>query len=173
MKNIVLIGMPGSGKSTVGVLLAKTLCKPFVDTDLLLQQRENRFLQDIINTEGTDAFLMKEQSTVLSLTCTGTIIATGGSVVCKEASMQHLKENGVVLYLKLSPDNIEKRIKNIKTRGIAAKKGETIDDIYRQRSPLYEKYCDYSVDCNDKEMEEVLETIVTLFKNHSVNGFLN
>lgn len=171
MKNIILIGMPGSGKSTVGVLLAKTLCKPFVDTDLLLQQRENRLLQDIINNEGTEAFLIKEQSAILSLNCTGTVVATGGSVVCKEASMQHLKKSGVLIYLKLSPNNLTKRIKNIKTRGIAAKKGETIDDIYHQRSPLYEKYCDYSVDCNKKDMEQVLEAIVTLFRKNGVDGF--
>ena len=164
MKNIVLIGMPGSGKSTVGVLLAKSLGFPFLDSDLLIQENEKRLLQNIIDADGLDIFLNTEEKVINSISCTGTVIATGGSAVCRSSSMEHLKKDGVVIYLKLSAKKLQKRIKNINTRGIAAKKGESINDILAYRSPLYEKYCDFTIDCNKMNIEAVVEAIIQAVK---------
>ncbi len=145
MRNIVLIGMPASGKSTVGVLLAKTLGIGFCDTDLLIQQRERRLLQQIIDEDGIEAFLDAERDAVLSLDCSDTVIATGGSVVFREEAMRKLKENGIIVFLDVPLDEVQKRLQNIKTRGVAAKKGESIADIYNERLPLYSTYADITV----------------------------
>ncbi len=131
MKNITLIGMPGCGKSTVGVLLAKTVGMDFVDTDLVIQQRENALLQEILNLRGLCSFLAAEEAAVLSLSCTRSVIATGGSVVYSERAMDFLKKSGVVVYLKLPFQEIMERISNITTRGIAIPKGMTMQDVYK------------------------------------------
>lgn len=165
MKNIVLIGMAGSGKSTLGVLLAKSLGMPFVDTDLIIQEREGRLLQDIIDSDGVASFIKIEEKAVLSLTAEGTVIATGGSVVYSCKAIMHLKEKGILIYLDLDFDEIEKRIKNMTTRGIAMEKGKTLRNIYEERIPLYEKYADIIADCNGKTMEENLEKIIKELKN--------
>ena len=164
--NIVLIGMPGAGKSTLGVILAKTMKMPFIDTDLLIQQREDKRLQDIINNEGIQHFLAVEESAILELTVKNHIIATGGSVVYSDTAMQHLKAGGCIIYLELGFDEIEQRIKNIKTRGIAMGKGQGLQDLYNERIPLYEKYADMIIACSGKNDEQVVEEIVQKFKTN-------
>ena len=164
MSNIVLIGMPGCGKSTVGVILAKTLGIGFVDTDLIIQQRENRLLQDIIDTDGIEKFLDCESEAVKSLDCSNCVVATGGSVVFRDECMNHLKENGKIFFLNVSLPEIKSRLDNINTRGVAADKSQTIDDIFNQRYPLYEKYADYILDLNNSNVEETVEKICNLLK---------
>lgn len=164
MKNIVLIGMPSAGKSTLGVLLAKSLCMPFTDTDLIIQEKENKLLQDIINDYGIDHFLEVEERVILECDFTNHVIATGGSVVYSETAMEHLKRKGIVVYLKLDYEEIEQRLNNIKTRGVAIAVGQTLKDLYEIRTPLYEKYADITVDCNKKDMETSVEEVVNLLK---------
>ena len=160
--NIVLIGMPGSGKSTCGVLAAKALLKNFFDTDLLLQNLEGKRLQSIINENGIEYFNKAEERAILSLDIQGTVIATGGSVVYSEKAMAHLRSLGKIIYLRLGYEEMEKRIKNITTRGIVLKEGETLLDMYNERAPLYEKYADEILNCDGMTVEETVESIVLL-----------
>ncbi len=160
MKNIVLIGMPGAGKSTIGVLLAKSNLMDFVDTDLLIQNRCKQSLCDIINSQGTDAFLKIENDVISSFDFYNCVIATGGSAVFGKEAMKKLKKNALTVYLKVSPDELKKRIKNIHTRGIAMKKGTTIDELYSQRAPLYEKYADITVECTALTAEKCVDKII-------------
>ncbi len=160
MKNIVLIGMPASGKSTVGVVLAKTLGMGFVDTDLVIQQREGRLLQDIIDSDGLTAFLSAEESAILSLDCKNSVIATGGSAVFGEKAMQKLHENGTVVFLDVPLEALIKRLDNIKTRGIAAKKGQSVELILEERLPLYKKYADFAVSVQNENVETTVEKII-------------
>ena len=157
--NIVLIGMPGAGKSTIGVLLAKALLMPYIDTDLVIQQKENRYLQDIINNDSLEKFLSLEEEVLLQLDLENHVIATGGSVIYSAASMTHLKQNGMIFYLKLPYSEINKRVDNITSRGIAKSKGQSLLDVYNKRSPLYEKYADIIIQCLDKTMEEIVQEI--------------
>lgn len=160
MNNIVLIGMPGAGKSTVGVVLAKTLGMFFIDSDLIIQKKEKELLQEIINNEGLEVFLEKEAAAVLSIKEDNSVIATGGSVIYKKESMEHLKKTSIIVYLKLSYEEIYERIDNIKTRGIALKKNQTLKELYDERKIFYEKYADVTVECNSKTVEEVIELII-------------
>jgi len=160
LHNIVLTGMPGAGKSTAGVILAKTQGMTFIDTDIAIQEREGRLLQEIIDTEGPDRFLEIEQDTVLSLRCHDTVIATGGSVVLSSRAMKHLKRDGVVVYLKVSLEEIEQRLSNITTRGIVLHAGQDLPALYSGRAPLYEKYADITIDCSGRDAETVVTTIV-------------
>ena len=162
--NIILIGMPGSGKSTCGVLAAKALLKNFFDTDLLLQNIEGKRLQEIIDENGINYFNKAEENAILSLDIRGTVIATGGSVVYSEKSMEHLKKLGRVIYLHLDYDTMADRIKNITTRGVVLKDGHTLLDMYNERLSLYEKYADDTIICDNHTVEEVVEGIVTLSK---------
>lgn len=143
--NIVLIGMPGCGKSTVGVVLAKVLGMHFCDTDLVIQQREGKRLQEIIDAEGNNAFLMHERDALLSLSLDNTVIATGGSAIYSDEAMQHLKKSGKVVYLKVSEKEIERRLADFGGRGVAIENGMTVADLYNERIPLYEKYADITV----------------------------
>jgi shikimate kinase len=168
MKNIVLTGMPGAGKSTAGVILAKTLGMNFTDTDITIQEREGRLLQEIIDTEGPDAFLKIEEKTLLSLHRRNAVIATGGSVVFSRQAMEHLKGDGVVVYLKISFEEMEKRLGNITTRGIVLHAGQSLRDMYSERVLLYEKYADITIDCSDEDFEMVVEKAVDELKNQTV-----
>lgn len=159
MKNIVLIGMPGAGKSTIGVLLAKSLLMSFVDTDLVIQNRCSMSLCDIIEKEGTDAFIKIENDVICSCNFKNSVVATGGSAVYGKEAMKKLKEESTVVYLKLPVEEIEKRIKNIQTRGVAMKKGTTLKDLYEERRALYEKYADITVDCLGCTAEECVGKI--------------
>lgn len=164
MKNIILIGMPACGKSSIGVILAKTASMSFVDTDIIIQETENTKLQDIINSRGMDEFLKVEENALLSVDFENTVIATGGSAVYSENGMNHLKENGTVVYLKLPLFVIQNRLKNIHTRGIAMKPGETLADLYAYRKPFYERWADITIDCENLTVEEVVEAIIKEFE---------
>lgn len=164
MSNIILIGMPGCGKSTVGVILAKTLGIGFIDTDLIIQQREKRLLQEIIDSDGIDTFLDCEMKAVLSLECDNCVVATGGSVIFRKETMEHLKNNGKIIYLNVSLSEIKSRLDNISTRGVAASKNQTIDDIFNERAPLYEKYADFVLDLENSNVEQTVEKICNLLK---------
>ena len=157
--NIVLIGMPASGKSTVGVILAKVLGKKFIDTDLVIQQREDALLADIIKEKGVEGFMKSEEEAILSVDENNTVIATGGSAVYGEKAMEHLKENGTVIYLKVEKAELFKRLKNIKERGVVLKPGETLEEMYDNRSVLYEKYADIVIEERDSTIEETIEKI--------------
>ena len=159
--NVILIGMPGSGKSTVGVILAKTLGFDFIDTDLIISKNEGMKLQKIIDKKGLQSFLDSEEVAVCGLKCEKTVIATGGSVICRQRSMEYLKELGTIVYLNVPYSEIERRIKNIKTRGIAFEEGETLCDIFRKRTPLYQKYADVTIDIKPfSDMESAVEGIL-------------
>ena len=160
MRNIVLIGMPGAGKSTVGVLLAKTIGYGFVDCDLLIQGQTGELLYRTIERDGIDSFLRTEERVISGLFVSRCVVATGGSAIFGDRAMEHLRESGVVVYLKLAPDEIERRIMNITTRGIAMNPGETIRDVYAVRAPLYEKWADVTVDCQGLSPEGVIEEIL-------------
>ena len=160
MKNIILIGMPACGKSSVGVILAKTAAKSFVDTDLLLQEKEGRKLQYIIDNQGMDEFLKIEERILSSVNAENAVISTGGSAVYSERAMAHLKSVGTVVYLKLSLSEIDRRLKNIKTRGIAMGPVETLADLYDYRVPLYERYADITIDAEGLTIEETIAEIL-------------
>jgi shikimate kinase len=160
--NIVLIGMPGAGKSTVGVLLAKALGMLFIDTDLLIQEKESRLLQEIINADGVKKFLRIEEDVLLQVNVENSVIATGGSVIYSKNIINHLKERGKLIYLKLGYDEIEQRIKNMSSRGIAIGKDQRLIDLYNERIVLYEKYADNIIDCSNATAEEVVQKIVDL-----------
>jgi shikimate kinase len=163
-QNIVLIGMPGAGKSTIGVLLAKTLGMAFIDTDLVIQERSGRLLQEIIDQDGVADFLTLEEKVICELQVKKSVIATGGSVVHSKEAVEHLKQNSLLLYLKLPYDEIEQRIDNMSSRGIAIEKGRTLKDLYTERVVLYEKFADLIVDCSDTAMEDVVFKIVNTLK---------
>lgn len=160
MGNLILIGMPGSGKSTVGVLLAKALGFDFIDTDLTLQQREGALLQDILNERGIQAFLDLEQAAIRSVACENAVISPGGSCVCRELSMAHLKNLGRVVYLRLPLQELEARLNNISTRGIAMEPGQTLKDLYDYRTPLYQRWADLTVDCAGQTLEETVAAVL-------------
>lgn len=161
-KNIVLIGMPGSGKSTVGVILAKTLGMDFLDGDILITQREGCTLQEILDTRGLDAFLQAEEAAVLSMDCRGTVIATGGSVPLREGAMAHLKTHGTFVYIDVPLEELTRRINNISTRGIAFAPGQTLADLYTLRTPLYRRWADITVTVSGSgnATETVVEEII-------------
>lgn len=156
-KNIVLIGMPGVGKSTVGVILAKVLGYEFLDSDLLIQKKENRLLREIIEQDGQDGFLKIENRVNASIHTEKTVIATGGSVVYCEEAMEHLKEIGTVVYLKLDYNVLKNRLGSLKCRGVVLREGQTLKDLYDERIPLYEKYADITVDEEERDIEETLQ----------------
>ncbi len=159
MKNIILIGMPGSGKSTVGVLLAKIAGYDYLDSDLLIQRRENKKLYRIIEENGAEYFKKIENEVNSQIDTTHTVIATGGSVVYGNTAMTHLKEIGTVVYLKVSLDELERRINNMATRGIVKKPHETLKDLYDERTGLYEKYADITVECGSEELTANAEKV--------------
>ena len=166
MDNIILIGMPGSGKSTVGVLLAKALGYSFIDTDLIISRKAGKPLQNILDEDGLDAFLELEQVVGGTLECDQTIIATGGSMVLSQSAMEHLKKLGKVVYINVPFDEISRRVTNITTRGIVFHKNETLKNVYEQRAPLYERYADLTVDVSDGKptIEQTVEKAAELLK---------
>lgn len=160
MKNVVLIGMPGSGKSTVGVLLAKVLGYEFLDSDLLIQKREGRLLSQVIQQEGIEGFIRIEEEVNAGIRKTDTVIATGGSAIYGARAMEHLRETGTIVYLKLPLEELQRRLGNLKCRGVVLKEGQTLQELYEQRAPLYERYADVEVDETGLDVEQTLERLV-------------
>ena len=167
--NIVLIGMPGVGKSTIGVILAKVLGYQFLDADLLIQQQEGKLLKDIIAEVGTEGFIQVENRVNASIDCTRTIIATGGSVIYGQEAMAHLKEIGTVVYLEVPFSILEKRLSDIKGRGVVLKDGQTLYDLFMERTPLYEKYADVRVSEEGLNVEETVDLLVNKLQNLNNN----
>ena len=158
--NIVLIGMPGVGKSTVGVILAKVLGYQFVDADLVIQQQEGKLLCEIIEEVGTEGFIEVENRINASLNVTHSIIATGGSVVYGKEAMEHLQSIGRVVYLKVSYETLEKRLADIKGRGVVLKEGQDLKALFEERSPLYKKYADIEISEGTLGVEQTVEKII-------------
>jgi len=158
-ENIALIGMPGSGKSTVGVGLAKALGKTFIDTDLMIQRMKNRPLQEIIGKDGVEEFLASEENVIFQIETNNSVIATGGSVIYSEDAMNHLKKNSILIYLRITYEEMKKRLNNIETRGIVWRKERTLLNLYNERIPKYEKYADITVDCSSIEIDDIIEII--------------
>ena len=159
-RNVILIGMSGAGKSTLGVLLAKALGKSFIDTDILIQQKSGKLLQEIIDTDGVDRFLELEEEILTSLSVRDTVIATGGSAVYSEKAMQALRQNGTVVYLRVDFEELARRVTNITTRGIVFKGNGDLLSVYRERLPLYEAYADVTLDSTRQGIEESVEMLV-------------
>jgi len=162
--NVILIGMPTSGKSTVGVILAKLLEKDFVDTDLIIQKREHRKLSRIIEEDGLEGFLDIENSVCREVDLRNTVIATGGSVVYGEEGMEHLKSIGRVIYLEIDYNTLQKRLHHVKQRGVVLKPGQTIKELYDERVVLYKKYADIVLSEEGQGIEEVVQKCVEALK---------
>ena len=160
MKNIILIGMPAVGKSSIGVILAKEIGYQFLDSDLLIQQREGCLLKDILDSRGVEGFLSIENDVNCSINTNKTVIATGGSAVYSREAMEHFKKIGTIIYLKTDFPVLEKRLGNLRGRGVVLKAGQTLKDLYLERCPYYEKYADITVEENEKSIEETLQMIL-------------
>lgn len=165
MKNIVLIGMPGAGKSTVGVILAKVLGMNFIDSDLLIQEQEGMLLKDIIKKEGLQGYIDIENQVNKDISVENTVIATGGSVVYCAQAMEGFCDRAKVVYIKLSYDSISKRLGNIRQRGVVLRDGQTLLDLYKERIPLYEKYAHITIDSEGLGIEELMERICIAIKD--------
>ena len=158
--NIVLVGMPGSGKSTVGVILAKLLSRNFIDTDILIQTSEQRALQDIVDTQGYMALRRIEECILLSLDCKAHVIATGGSAVYSESGMERLHAKGFIVYLQVDLPTLESRVRNFTTRGLAKRPDQTFADLFQERTSLYSRYADLTIGCIGLTHEEVCARII-------------
>ncbi len=163
-ENIVLIGMPGVGKSTIGVVLAKVLGYEFVDADLLIQKSEGKLLHEIIAEKGTDGFIEVENRVNSQINTRHSVIATGGSVVYGKEAMEHLRSIGIVVYLKQNLKPLERRLRNIKGRGVVLKPGQTLAGLYKERVILYEKYADVIVDEYKLNVEQTLDAVLQALK---------
>ena len=163
MDNIILIGMPASGKSTVGVVLAKRLGYEFIDTDLLIQKQEQALLREIIAEKGEDGFLVIEDQVNADLEAERSVIAPGGSVVYCENAMKHYKEIGTVVYLQTSYQTIKERIGDPKKRGVVLREGQTLKDLYEERSVLFEKYADVTICVDGLTLSETIGKVVEVF----------
>lgn len=159
MNNIILIGMPGAGKSTIGVILAKVMGYNFIDSDLLIQEQEQCLLKDIIERDGLEGLIAVEERINSNIQANNSIIATGGSVIYGPKAMEHLREIGTVVYIQLSYETIRKRLGNIKQRGVVFQEGQTLKSLYKERCPLYEQYAHLIVNGEELNMEELMEKI--------------
>ncbi|MCD4677789.1 MAG: shikimate kinase [Desulfobacula sp.] len=159
-KNITLIGMPAVGKSTVGNLLAQKIGFDFLDSDDLIQSKEQKTLSRIIFDNGLDRFLQIEESHIVSLTCSNHVIATGGSVVYSPKAMEHLSNISTIIYLAIDLDRLLTRLCDITLRGVAIRPEKNIEDLYKERSPLYDKYCDIKIDCDTMTAKQVVKKAI-------------
>lgn len=159
MKNVILIGMPGAGKSTVGVVLAKMLGCTFIDGDLVIQERTGRLLHEIIEEIGPEGFNELENRINMAISPKKAVIAPGGSVVYGKDAMEHYKKTGRVIFLNLPLEELERRLGDLNERGVSLKDGQTLADLYNERLPLYEGYADYVVDCRNKQLREIAREI--------------
>ena len=161
MKNIVLIGMPSSGKSTVGKLLAKKLSYTFCDGDDLIRAQQNKPLNELIARHGAEGFIKIEEDVNCSVDFTNTVFATGGSAVYSPRAMAHLKEIGTIIYLAIGEEEVGRRIPSLELRGVVMRGNvKTVSDLYRERKPLYEKYADITLDCHNKDAGQISDEIV-------------
>ena len=165
MKNIVFIGMPASGKSTVGVVVAKRLGYKFVDTDLVIQEVEKRLLKEIIAEEGNEGFLRIEDRVNAEIQEERAVISPGGSVVYCENAMRHYKETGMIVYLHTSYETISNRLHNAKNRGVVLKDGQTLKDLYEERTALFERYADLTISEEGRDLEETIEEVLRVLEN--------
>lgn len=164
--NIVLIGMPGSGKSTVGIILAKFTAKDFIDTDVLIQLAENRTLQDIVDTDGHMALRVVEERVLLSVNRQNHIIATGGSAAYSSSAMKHLQGDGIIVFLDADLDCLRSRIQNYETRGLAKRPDQSFQDLFNERLALYTRYADITVPCSQLSQEQVCSKILTKIEQY-------
>jgi shikimate kinase len=167
-----MIGMPGAGKSTIGVLLAKELNYHFLDSDLVIQEKAGRLLREIIAEDGLEAFIRLEERVNAELEAEHTVIATGGSVVYGKKAMEHFKKMGKCVYLKLSYEAVSERVGSPKKRGVVLKKSQTFLDLYEERCPLYERYADIVIEADGLEIGEILEKIKESFTNEKKSGIM-
>lgn len=163
-ENIILIGMAGAGKSTTGVVVAKILAMDFLDGDLVIQKKTGRTLQDIIDKEGNAAFRKIEEEVLCGIQVENTVIAPGGSAIYYPAVFEHFKKNGKVVFLHVPFDEIQRRLSNLATRGVTLEEGQTIEDLYYQRMPLYQKSADITIDTTGLTLEETVAKIIESIK---------
>ncbi len=159
MKNVILIGMPGAGKSTVGVVLAKRLGYTFLDSDLVIQQKYGKLLHELISEHGVEGFWKIENDVNAGLTCDRTVIATGGSAIYGAEAMEHLRSIGTVVYLRLTLPQIEERLGDLTERGVTLREGQDLKALYEERTPLYEKYAHVVIDCDGQRVRELVTRI--------------
>jgi shikimate kinase len=163
--NITFIGMPGAGKSTVGVVVAKLLCKTFIDADLIIQNKSGKRLHTIIEEIGNDAFLQLENDTLAELFVQNSVISTGGSAIFGTEAMEHLKKISTVVYIKVPYEILEARLGNLKQRGVIFEDGQTLRDVYDIRTPLYEKYADVTIEGDEaSDVQDTAMKIVEYFE---------
>lgn len=158
--NLILIGMPGAGKSTVGVLLAKETAKDFVDTDILIQNSQNKSLQQIIDEHSYLELRQVEETVLLNLHMANAIISTGGSAVYSSAAMNHLKQLGTIIFLDVPLDELKRRIGDFSQRGVAKQQGQTFEQLFEERSALYNQYADIRIPCSGKSQQQVCSDII-------------
>ena len=165
MKNITMIGAPSCGKSTVGVLLAKRLGMSFIDVDIVIQEKTGKLLKEIIAEQGTDGFIKVEGDIAASLEAENSVIAPGGSICYEDWAMEHLKSISTVVYLRISYEEMEKRIGNVVDRGVAIPDGYTLKDLYDERAKLYEQYADIIIDENDREFGDIVDELRNIMES--------
>ena len=166
-KNIVLIGMPASGKSTIGVLLAKELSRWFIDTDVCIQYMEGKPLQEIIDTDGLEYFRKVEEEHILKIDASNAVIATGGSVVYSDAAMKKLASDSVIVHLDLPLEQVRERLTNLSSRGVVMGKHQTLENLYAQRQPLYEQYAQVTINCSGQNHQQTLVAIINKLKTYT------
>ena len=168
--NLIFIGMPAVGKSTVGIVVAKRLGKGFIDSDLLIQEQEGKLLREIIAEVGDDGFLKIENQVNRDIEAENAVISPGGSVVYCEEAMQHFKKIGIIVYLQASYQTIKKRIRNPQKRGVVLKDGQTLKDLYEERSAFFEKYADITINEDGCQIEETIENVINAVENYSLDS---
>lgn len=164
--NITLIGMPGAGKSTIGIVLAKVLGYDFIDSDLLIQKEEGKLLWEIMRDCGNDGFNKIEEKVNSQIQTSHSVIATGGSVIYGPKAMEHLRDISTVVYLKVSCSVLERRLGDLTKRGVVFKPGQTLLDLYKERVPLYEKYAHITVNVGHKTVQHAVSAIEGALKTH-------